>query len=201
MEKSIENIWSQGFEGNEQIIVPKVVDLYNRKSQLLIDKLMRTIKMDLYSIIPVSIGFGLWAYFHDSLEMTIFMVILLGIAFSLSLWQYKKVKSLDTSLDSYSYLITFRNTLQQMISFFTRFFVFGYPFLAFPVFWFMFKDEPWVGDLLAQSWQTIAIGGLIAFFILAATGLFGYKLAVYVVYGKMFSRLKEIIADMEELKG
>ena len=41
MEKSIETIWREGFLKEDALIVPKLNDLYNQKSQQLIEKLIR----------------------------------------------------------------------------------------------------------------------------------------------------------------
>ena len=41
MEKSIENVWTKGFENSNELLSPKSVNLYNQKSKLLIDKIKR----------------------------------------------------------------------------------------------------------------------------------------------------------------
>ena len=55
MDKSIEEIWSTGFQNNKYLIPPVVVDLYHKKSILTVDKLKSTSKKDNWSIIPIAI--------------------------------------------------------------------------------------------------------------------------------------------------
>ena len=55
MDKSIEEIWSKGFQDEKYLIPPVIDDLYNKKSILTVDKLQSVSKKDNWSIIPISI--------------------------------------------------------------------------------------------------------------------------------------------------
>ena len=55
MDKSIEEIWSEGFQDEKYLIPPVIDDLYNKKSILTVDKLKSVSKKDNWSIIPLSI--------------------------------------------------------------------------------------------------------------------------------------------------
>ena len=44
MENSIKSIWQEGFLKNNDLIAPKVVNLYDRKSEHIIDKYKRMFK-------------------------------------------------------------------------------------------------------------------------------------------------------------
>ena len=44
MDKSIEEIWDNGFQNNKYSIPPVIVDLYHKKSILTVDKLKSTSK-------------------------------------------------------------------------------------------------------------------------------------------------------------
>ena len=55
MKKSIEEIWSEGFDNNNFSIPPVIVNLYDKKSILTIDKLKAATKKDNWSIIPMAL--------------------------------------------------------------------------------------------------------------------------------------------------
>ncbi len=200
MEKSIESIWSEGFMKADSLKAPKVIDLYNRKSELVVDRLLRTMKLDLYSIIPVGIGMGIWIYFENNLLLAILTTIALTVTFGLSLWQYRKFKKIDTSSDSYQYLLTFYSTLKIVLNFFTKFFALAYPVVALPIYYTMVQQDDWMQSLMNNPLPKLILYGWIAFVVVGLSGVIGYRLVVYLVYGRMINKLKEIIQDMEELK-
>ncbi|OIQ46538.1 MAG: hypothetical protein BM565_11130, partial [Gammaproteobacteria bacterium MedPE] len=55
MTKSIETMWKEGFINETQLDVPKVNDLYNRKSQNLVDKLLNMFAINIKAIVIGSI--------------------------------------------------------------------------------------------------------------------------------------------------
>jgi len=54
MEKSIENIWKEGFLKSDALVAPKINDLYNQKSIHIIDKFKRMFKINLIAIVAFS---------------------------------------------------------------------------------------------------------------------------------------------------
>ena len=82
MEKSIEQMWNNGFLKNEKLLAPKLNDLYNQKSQLVIDKLKRTYTIDNKSMIPLAaLVFGISAFFGYYLLGIYLMLITLVLFF------------------------------------------------------------------------------------------------------------------------
>ena len=63
MEKSIENIWKEGFLKSDALLVPKINDLYNKKSIHIIDKFRRMFKINLIAIVVFSFVFSIVSYF------------------------------------------------------------------------------------------------------------------------------------------
>ena len=51
MEKSIETIWKEGFLKSDALVAPKVNDLYNQKSNHIIDKFKRMYEINLVAIV------------------------------------------------------------------------------------------------------------------------------------------------------
>ena len=111
MEKSIENIWKEGFETNKSFELPLVRNLYTRKSKLIIDKIKSTSKWDNLSLIPISILlFGIFAFLSKivlgiyvaaliiSLFSGVFHCDLLKIKSSGSTWNLNRSRSPVISL-------------------------------------------------------------------------------------------------------
>jgi len=78
MEKSIENIWKDGFLKSDALIAPKINNLYNQKSIHIIDRFKRMFRINLILIIAFSFLFLFVSYFVGIPIMgTIFFVSLL----------------------------------------------------------------------------------------------------------------------------
>ena len=200
MEKSIENIWNEGFLSKEELIAPKVYNLYNKKSKLVVDKLKRTMKIDHWAMIPVSLILGVYFYFETNTWITVyFLVTMIGL-FLFNSRFIKRIESVDTSLDSYNYLQKFSDILKKAVSIYTKLLTFVYPFFLMPIYWVLFQDKDWFQNLMSQPIPVILFTFWAFIIAMALIGFGAYKGAVKLVYGRLFSKLKEIIADMEELK-
>ena len=57
MERSIENIWKEGFRKSDALVAPKINNLYNQKSIHIIDKFKRMFKINLIAIAVFSFVF------------------------------------------------------------------------------------------------------------------------------------------------
>jgi hypothetical protein len=57
MEKSIENIWKEGFLKSDALVAPKINNLYNQKSKHLTAKFERMFKINLIAIVVFSAVF------------------------------------------------------------------------------------------------------------------------------------------------
>ena len=63
MEKSIENIWKEGFLKSDALIAPKINNLYTQKSIHIIDKFKRMFKINLIAIVAFSFIFLIVSFF------------------------------------------------------------------------------------------------------------------------------------------
>ena len=65
MEKSIESIWKEGFLDNDALVAPTVNDLYNQKSEHIIEKFKRMFRINLKALVAGAIvAFGVSASFY-----------------------------------------------------------------------------------------------------------------------------------------
>ncbi|NOU58555.1 hypothetical protein [Marinifilum caeruleilacunae] len=215
MEKSIETIWNEGFLNKDSIVVPKLNNLYNQKSKHLIGKFKRMGRNNLYGIV---IGASFMLILSFFLKIPI-----IGSLFFLSLmlvvWagkkQNDKLEELDVSLSSYDYLKSFDAWLNNAISQYMKIFRFLYPllFLAIILGTLYADMSPFLRertiDKIMNDPDTVLLFGLPIYYItpmlvfLALVFLFSDKIYLFdikLIYGNIFRKLKETIADMEELR-
>ena len=62
MEKSIESIWKEGFIKSEELIAPRVNNIYNKKSEHIVDKFSRMFRINLIAIVVGSFFVVLMSY-------------------------------------------------------------------------------------------------------------------------------------------
>ena len=80
MEKSIETIWNKGFLDSDTLVVPKLNNLYNKKSKTITDKLKRMMKINIYVIIIFAIlNLGLYAALGTPYAGAFIFFLLMGV--------------------------------------------------------------------------------------------------------------------------
>jgi len=217
MEKSIENIWKEGFLKSDALVAPKLNDLYNQKSKHVIDKFKRMFKINLIAIVVFA--------FVILVATTLNGLPIIGVSWFLILIALVVVnKKLTGSLEkidyhknSYDYLMSFNKWLQEQMAINRKMARLYYPlfFLSVVVgFWFIDAEgvslgQRLVGEVLYGFPDIYMISGVpligIVFVIIIAglLMLFGgriYNLDVKIVYGRMFKKIKELITDLEALR-
>lgn len=200
MEKSIENIWNKGFLDETKLIVPKINDLYNRKSKLVTDKMKKTMFIDHWSMVPVTIAGLAYLLYLGSIWVSIYFFVLMCLLFIHNRILYRNILKVDQTADSYLYISTFYNFIKKAVRSYTKMFAFLFPPFILPIYWVMFRDKPWYNELLNESIGHLIFYGSISMVALSIIGVAAYRLAVKLVYGRMLGKLKNIIKDMEELR-
>ena len=199
MERSIENIWKEGFESEKSFKLPLVKDLYTRKSKLIIDKIKSASKWDNLSLIPMALVlFGLFVFLGKIL-LGFYLGALLILLFFLNKKMLKKLEVFNTSSNTYQYLINYDAQLKAIQRFYTKLLAIGLPILIIPAYWMYFQRTPMMSafiglDILFQIFVVLVIS-----ILLSGLGVLSYKLSTHLVYGKLITRIEEIINDMEEL--
>lgn len=199
MEKSIENIWKEGFESDKSFKLPVVKDLYTRKSNLIIDKIKSTTKWDNLSLIPMAVVLlGLFAFF-GKLLLGIYVAALIISLFFLNRKMLKRLDQFNPNSNTYQYLINYQFQLKGLQRYYTKLLGIGLPLFVITAYWMYFQGTPIMIsfmelDIYLQIFITAGIT-----IILSGLGVLGYKLSTHLVYGKLLTRIEEIINDMEEL--
>ncbi|MBL4594800.1 MAG: hypothetical protein JKX68_13445 [Flavobacteriales bacterium] len=217
MEKSIETIWKEGFLKSDALIAPKLNNLYNQKSKHIIDKFKRMFKMNLILIVLGSF-IVLGASFIVGIPyLGVPMFFILNVLVILNKKLLNTLMLIDKSTNSYDYLMAFDVWLKSQVSINKKFARFLYPFIFLSLiigFWMKIEEGQRIGthavNKLLLTYPDLnllfgvpvigIIGALLITGILVLLGGKIYEWDLKIVYGRVFNKLDEIIADIKELK-
>ncbi|GHA35029.1 hypothetical protein GCM10007103_15720 [Salinimicrobium marinum] len=200
MEKSIEQMWSNGFLKDESLLVPKINDLYNQKSQLLIEKFKRTYSIDNKSMIPLGLAFFAISAFYGYLLLGVYLMLLTLTMFFLNRKKLKELESISIGSSSYEYLLEYRQMIKKTVTFYTRLLGFGLPVMGMIGYYLYFKDTPKFQEFLGQDSGDKVLIVLGIGIMLAIIGVGAYKITTHFVYGRFVRKMEELIRDMKELR-
>lgn len=212
MSKSLELMWKEGFVSETQLSVPKINDLYNRKSQNIVDKLQDMFAKNIKALLIGSAGMLIVMSLIGAPFLGIYICCLLAPLIFIAKKEHKKSVNLSKGQSSYDYLISFDDWLKSSIQVYARYYKIFYPmfFLGMATQGVLSKAGGKVIALIVEKVPTeLYILGQ-PYYILIGLGLitmlgFKYSDAIYkwdlnIVYGRQFKKLNELIADMEELR-
>lgn len=200
MENSIETIWTKGFLKEEALVVPRINNLYQKKSKLLIEELKRTYRTDNKSIIPLAIltvvGFSIAGHVLVGFYV---MTLMMGMYF-LNRTKLVALERISIETTTYEYLLKYREMILQLKSFYTRLLGLGLPIAGLLGYFLFFRNSVILRDLL-QLEEVYIVGILLGLsLILSALGILVYRLSLRLMYGKFLVKLEDMIADMKELR-
>lgn len=213
MKNSIEKIWKEGFLDERSLVVPKINDLYNQKSKHLVEKMKRMFRVNLILIVSTSIVFPIIHYFLDALWQGVAASVLL----LLTAWYNKRllhgIETLDQGTTSLDYLKSFDRWLQDALLRSGKIARFYYPLcflIAISAVGSAWNKQEEMIVKTHQRFPGRVFIGNIPLFVLIIVGLITvlmfyfsdkiYKWDARIMYGGVFRKLKETIAEMEKLK-
>lgn len=216
MEKSIENIWKEGFLKKDALIAPKINNLYNQKSIHIIDKFKRMFKINLITIVAFSFVFLVVSVFVGIPWMGIIFFIALSVLVFINKKLLNDLEKIEKGVSSYQYLKAFNDWIKKQISINVKISKFLYPiiFISFIIgFWFKEAEGMPLGERLVIEilygfpdvylvFGIPLLGIVIVIIILILLATFGgriYKWDLNLVYGRVFKKLEQLLADMEHL--
>ena len=216
MEKSIENIWKEGFLRSDALVAPKINNLYNQKSIHIIDKFKRMFKINLIAIVAFSFIFLIVSYFIGIPLMGAIFFVTLMVLVIVNKNLLNGLDNLDKGENSYQYLKEFNQWINKQVSINKRMATFLYPIIFMSIiigFWFKDAEGLFLGERLVNKiiigfpdiylvYGIPIIGIVIVFLILGLLAFFGgriYQWDLNLVYGRVFKKLEELMADIESL--
>jgi hypothetical protein len=212
MAKSIETIWKEGFIDDDSVIIPKITDLYNQKSQNLVDKFHRMFDINRKAILAGAVVVVAVSTLIDLPFIGLIIAAMLVFLVYIGNNGYKQLKNLDKGSSSYEYLKAFAEWRTEMLELYGKAYTYFYPlFFMVLAIRFRFSEDARaiINFIAAELPDTLMIAGTPWFLVagfLAITGLlfyYGralYKIDVDIVYGPSFRKLDALIAEMEELR-
>ena len=212
MTKSIETMWKEGFINETQLDVPKVNDLYNRKSQNLVDKLLNMFAINIKAIVIGSIIMLIGMSLIGAPFLGLYICALLTPLVLIARKELGKSSNISKGQSSFDYLINFDHWLKTSIKTYAVYYRFFYP-----LFFIGMVTQGVVSDaggkiiaLLLEKFPTdILILGLpyyLAGFISLALLIITYyadalyRLDLNIVYGRQFKKMDELLSDMKTLR-
>jgi hypothetical protein len=211
MGRSIETIWKKGFLDSNSLVAPKLNDLYNQKSKTIIDKLKRMMKVNMYVIMVFAfLTLGLYAALGTPYTGIFMFFLFMGVCW-ISIKQGRTMKNIDASLSSYDHLRSVNSWLKMAISNNTKVMRFFYPlvFLAslMPIVHALKTGKVTNTAILNSEFHLVygipTFTWIIALVIAVLIYVFGgeiYKWDVNLAYSRIFRKLENMIAEMEELR-
>ena len=213
MKNSIESIWKEGFLNEKSLVAPKINDLYNQKSMHLIDKMKRMYRNNLIALVIMANVFPILYYFLDAIWQGAAASILLLLTAWYSKRQKRSIKTPDHGATSLDYLKSFDRSLKDALSKSEKILRFSYPLyflIAISTIGSAWnKSEKPISEIHRKFPDLIFIGN-VPLFALIIVGVITllmfyfsdkiYKWDVRLIYGRVFDKLEETIAEMEKLK-
>jgi hypothetical protein len=212
MKNSIEVIWKEGFLNEKSLVAPKINDLYNQKSKGLVDKMKRMYRINLIAIVSMSIVYPIMFYFLDAIWQGVATSVLLLLTAWYSNRLIHSIKTLDQGATSLDYLKSFDRRLKDVFSRSEKIVRFSYPLyflIVMSSMWSAWNKGP-ITSKMYQKYPDVIFIGSVPLFVWIIAGVATllmlyfsgriYRWEVRLMYGRVFDKLEETIAEMEKLK-
>ena len=213
MKNSIEAIWKEGFLNESILVAPKINDLYNQKSMHVVDKMKRMFSINMIAMLVMAVIFPIMYYFLDVLLQGLAASALLLVTAWYTRKQMTSIKSLDQGATSLEYLRAVDEWLKEVLSKSEKIVRFLYPLyllIAISTIWSAFNRPQGVIWTLNQKYPDASLIDYLPILALIISALATflmfyfsdkiYRFDVRLMYGGVFRKLKNTIAEMEELR-
>ncbi len=213
MRKTIEATWREGFLEPDALVAPKVNDLYTRKSSHIVDRIQRMQKTnEIAIVIGAPIMWVLLSAVGIPYTGAIICAVWVGLLVVRRLY-ITKFDAPDNSLDSYQYLKAFQRWLKGRMarSRSVQRHLYAVTFLAIAIGMGASASGQLVIRLIVESnpdvrlingVPLVLIAGVVAMAIVVELlGGIIFDFDVNTVYRSVFTKLDQMVAEMEELRG
>jgi hypothetical protein len=212
MTKSIEMVWKEGFIKEANLSAPRVNDLYNRKSQNIVDKLQQMFVINVKGIIIGSLVMLAVLSFMGLPFLGLYIFLLLIPLIIIVKKELKKSTNLNKGQSSYDYLRNFNTWLKGSIKTYSDYYKLFYPllFLGMSIQGMMSDKGAEFRSLMLEWLPTnfvilgqpyyIYLCVIVLMVVVARYAEAFYRWDLNMIYGRQFKKLEELIADMEELR-
>jgi len=212
MTKSIETIWKNGFVNEPSLSAPKINNLYDRKSQNMVDKLRNMFSLNLKAIVGGSIFMLVMMIITGLPFLGLYLFCLMLPLIYIAKKELNKSVNLSKGQSSYDYIMNFNNWLNSSMAAYAQYYKVFYPmlFIGMAIQGIVSEDGSRVISQLLEAFPTdiiilgqpyyLLISLVTVTLIVARFAEALYRLELNIVYGRQFKKLEELMADMEELR-
>ena len=204
MNKTIENIWKEGFT-NKDMVIPKINDFYNKKSISLVDKVINTFKKEVTFLIPLGVCFFLYNIWLDNDNAAFWGAV---SALPCLVWYYlgkgqiKSIEDIDYMASSYQYLVSIKEKLERIKRFNKRLILSSVPISLLPMLIYTYYNQRGksIGEIFGVEGLDLPTETI--FLILPIVTLFALLFAeIYFKtrFVKNSNKIGSLINEMEEL--
>ncbi len=193
MENSIENIWKNGNHGNV-----KNIEFYNRESKLWFQQILKYLKKDNMSLIPVGLLIlGMLLLYQEFLAAGLAFGFLLFL-FLLNKNTITKLKNIKPSDDVQNYMKTNQIFIKNQKRNYLLFTGLIIPMFMIVELWLVFNDsEVYLNTIANISFIKKIIFAVFMYLAIGGISLFSYLISTEAIYGKLLKKLDEIVSDFE----
>ena len=213
MKNSIEQIWSEGFLNENSLVAPKVNDLYNQKSQHLVDRMIRRFSVNIIAMIIMAIVFPIVHYFLNALWQGLAASLLLLLVAWYNKIQMNGIKKLNQGATSLEYLKSLDQWLKDVLRRSEKIARFYYPLcfiIAISTIWSTWSNQEKLILKMHERFPDLLLIYNVPLVVVIVAGISTlamfyfsdkiYRWDVRLMYGCIFGKLERTIAEMEELK-
>jgi hypothetical protein len=204
MNKTIENIWKEGFT-NKDMVIPKINDFYNKKSINLVENVINTFKKEVIFLIPLGFCFFLYNIWLDNDNAAFWGAV---SALPCLVWYYlgkrqiKSIEDIDYKASSYQYLVSIKEKLERIKRFNKRLILSSVPISLLPMLIYTYYNQRGksIGEIFGVEGLDLPTETI--FLILPIVTLFAL-LFTEIYFKKRFvknsNKIGSLINEMEEL--
>lgn len=213
MENTIETMWKEGFLHERSLVAPKINDLYNQKSKHLVDRIKKMFKTSQIAIVGMSAAILIMHYFLDVMWQGAAASILLLITGWYSHRQTRSLKTVNYGVNSLEYLKAFDQWLKDVLAKTEKVVRFSYPLyfiIAVSTIWSAWDKQINPSLKIRENYPDMIFIGSVPLFALIIAAVLTilmtyfsdkiYRWDMRLMYGRVFTKLEETIAEMEKLK-
>ena len=204
MNKTIENIWKEGFT-NKDMVIPKINDFYNKKSISLVERVINTFKREVAFLIPLGVCFFLYNIWLDNDNAAFWGAV---SALPCLVWYYlgkrqiKSIEDIDYKASSYQYLVSIKEKLERIKRFNKRLILSSVPISLLPMLIYTYYNQRGksIGEIFGVEGLDLPTETI--FLILPIVTLFALLFAeIYFKtrFVKNSNKIGSLINEMEEL--
>jgi hypothetical protein len=217
MEKSIESIWKEGFLNKDALVIPKLNDLYNRKSIYVVDKYKRMFKKNIILLFVAAFVVLIGAFSFGMPYLGVPMFFMLNALAIVDLRLSNGLDKIDNKTSCYQYLKTLNNWMihKTRVNILMARILYPYTFISLVLgYWHFYIEGSTIGDIIMNRLFQVypemplifgfPVFGILGLMIIAGFLIYLaeriYKWDVNLVYGNVLKKLSELMSDMEELR-